>query len=294
LEVHALARKLRALVYMQQVNRFGISVSENELYQYWSEVTTDMDQEAIQKDQKMLEDIYSGLTQVVVEGKNKDKVYKGQLAGVVSKEQWEAYLRTFDTPEKLVTLEKQVEDINSGNVQPDEGVKSYLQQQKLQEAIDHKLAAQSDGFFKAKEKIEKGTATIDDYNFVNNKRLDWWRETYRQADIVIKDNKYSEALTILLGESDVQMQGKWLSTKELEIESSTSQQDDTAPVHAANDMESQSSGGGLSVDEPDTLTKDTEQKNVTEKSINVVAVLLIVVIVLVVAVALYKKQKKMN
>jgi hypothetical protein len=291
-EVQALVREIRTLVYAQQITQLDISVSENEVYQYWNEITTDMDQEAVQKEKQMLVSIYDGLMQVVVEGKNKDQVYKNQLAGVISKEQWEAHLRSFNTPKRLVALEKQIKEIDSGNVQPDEGVKAYLQQQKLQEAIDFQVAAQSNEFAQAKEKMEKGTATIDDINLVKNKRLDWWQEKYRQADIEIKDNKYSEALAILLDESHMKMQGQWLSKEQLENPSKSSEADEISTLPVTTDVESKSTEGEVSPEKLSETDKTADLETKEERNINVLVGIVVLVMMLVVISVFYLKRKK--
>jgi DNA phosphorothioation-dependent restriction protein DptG len=84
-----------------------------------------------------------------------------------------------------------------------ESARRWVRYEKLNTIIDAEIAEEDEKYRAFLEQRQQGRWPKEySPNYDEMMREDWWREQYRKANVEILDDRFEDALRLLLGETD--------------------------------------------------------------------------------------------
>lgn len=199
-----LARMIRHLVTLREINRFGIHISDADLQSAWKvylgNANTGPSNFAAQlKTQgQSLQVVVAALNLVYEKGQNPDVVYNTILSGKILPVQWQVYLRDCKTPEsrsRLAELALAEEHTTSASVSiPSEGFRDYEVGKKLNILIIHDISAHDTQFTKYNNLIKHNPMDAKLFEkaseYIRAGINSWWKQQYSRMHVRILDPEY--------------------------------------------------------------------------------------------------------
>jgi hypothetical protein len=197
---------IQTTIRKQEIARFGIKVTENDIATRWEQLVQDRDPpETITRNRLKAAALLAALNAVFDQSEDPEHVYETKLEGKASREEWEMLLRSCNIPKWRLLQEKALEAGLNHDVVFDEsmqdGVRRLVIREKLDEAIEDELI-RIDPEFSEYNRLAKTDPTNEKVqskgpNYRAAKRYLWWQQRYREAHIEIKDERFREAMQLI-------------------------------------------------------------------------------------------------
>ncbi|MGH9794317.1 MAG: hypothetical protein ACRD5G_06065 [Candidatus Acidiferrales bacterium] len=204
-EKELLTSKMKSIIRQDQIARFGIVVTKEEMAERKRALLEGIDLGSeLAKEQERITFLLQALTAVMRNEMSGKEAYERYLSDHFSYEEWLAHKQYYNTPKRIAMLEGLLKMTPEDLRKPDVGTRAWVEGEKLNEKIDAELA-QTDAEFaeylgarrtndvETAQKIE-GTNP----NYLQAKRAEWWRQRYAEANIQILDKKYADVLQRLV------------------------------------------------------------------------------------------------
>jgi len=195
-----LANQIRGIVRRQQIERFGIEPTEQEVEERWkfARQTQHIDQQtAVLRVRNVLREVIAGLEEVIDQGRDPEEVYQRRLADKISREEWKLRIQYQGKPQKRESLKRAFALPDEKLFNPRESYRWILTSEKLTDAIDQELVATDPEFAEYMRllRTDPGNERVrsKDRNYVAAKRYEWWQQRYREAKVEIQDKGFEDA-----------------------------------------------------------------------------------------------------
>ncbi len=208
-EINNLLSDIKKIIIEQQIKKYGLTVSEQEVQSKINEMFANIDSDAAKNIIEKSMAMYEALQEWQKQPSKSDTIYNEKLARIdVKKDQWELMKIIYDTPEKLKRMQipQNIEDMKKYSYESakndllyqklvDSVTKVTVTEDKVKEAYNLKYGDWNHDatFDEVKEKIRQQLKKEDETANMTT----WLNEQYKNAKIEIKDSKYKEVLNIL-------------------------------------------------------------------------------------------------
>lgn len=199
-ETQRLLRRIRAIIRETQIDRFGIRVTEDDIRERWETMKrrerslppTEVTSAA------KLTALCDGLKAVYEGGRDADGVYTQLLERKMSREEWKAALRQYRSPRMRKELEVLREKGERGLEGMRDDVREILREEKLGRAIAEELERTDPELTEAVRRVKSEPLDLEArrqwLRMRTEKRNAWWQQRYREAQIEIKDERFTDVL----------------------------------------------------------------------------------------------------
>ncbi len=194
LESKALARAVRVLIKEQQVRRFGIHLSEEDLRERWKSVSRNIRPVEDDRARAKARALCAGLSAVYDAGEDAEAVYSRELALVLSREEWQSHLERTSSPVARAQMRASLESNEWTFEEGREVIRQVLTDERLSQAIDVELI-RSDPAYAEYVRLAAGdppspTVAEKGPQYRRAKQHEWWRARYREAQIEVLDARF--------------------------------------------------------------------------------------------------------
>jgi len=194
------ANHIRDIVRRQQIERFGIEPTAQEIEERWklARQTQHIDQQtAVLRVRNVLREVIAGLEEVIDQGRDPEEVYQRRLADKISREEWKLRIQYQGKPQRRESLKRALALPDEKLFNPRESYRWILTSEKLTDAIDKDLIATDLEFSEYMRLLKTDPSSekvrIKDHNYVAAKRHEWWQQRYREAKVEIRDKRFEDA-----------------------------------------------------------------------------------------------------
>ena len=211
-EKEILLQVIKQIIWEEQIKRFGLDVSDEELKQAFNKSFQNFDfSKETEKGRQYLLKIIETLEEIDKHPEASEEIYKRNLASDIDRMSWEIIREQYRTPEKRDILKRaayrSVEEIKQRSL---ETMRPLILRNKLWDIVTKNV-------FVTEEEIQTeyrrryGEKSKTDYKDVRaslkkkllaqkkeQKILTWWQEQYKKAKIEIKDERFKDVLEILI------------------------------------------------------------------------------------------------
>jgi hypothetical protein len=213
-----LVSKIESVIHDQQEERYHITPDAAEVQREWKEYEP-MLKKISDRLRPRLQLTYEALTKVYDKGEDADQVYNELLKDSdLSPESWKQALTYYKSDTRRESLKRQLDQQNLGWDMPLPHFKRDVIEKEMNKVIDKQLI-QADPIFAYFKKIlpdyyiswdlfgkEYKDEKVDALVYIRNSRDAWWRSIYQQSDIIIIDNRYQKAKSIVLAKPPERVQ----------------------------------------------------------------------------------------
>ena len=191
-----------------QIRKRGIFVTDEELVQRGRDNVKGQDVEAYaRRTRETTKALLAALAEVYDKGGDPQQAYVKYLAPAgISEADWRVDLEGMRTPKaraKLATGTLVTADLLRA---PARNLRSMMENEKLYADVDRELASGDSRFARfLTEAQSKGHMLVDHFDYLQAKRLEWWRARYAELDMVLYDPELANQCK--LGEMGVHLNG---------------------------------------------------------------------------------------
>jgi hypothetical protein len=207
--INTLLNDIKQTIIEQNIKKYGITVSEQEVNAKIEEIFANIDPNAVRETIEKSNASYEALKEWQKNTSESDSIYNEKLAEFGFRiDQWELLQITYDTPRELQKMQvpKNIEDMKKNSYESikndlllqkliDKVTKATVTEVEIREAYNLKYGDWNhDAPFeevkeKIREQLKKENQTVA--------MTIWLNEQYKNANIKIKDPKFNEILDIL-------------------------------------------------------------------------------------------------
>jgi hypothetical protein len=194
-------------VRRQQIARFGIDPTEEEVEERWERYRRERQAEGepidvdvmLRQGRENLRQLLKALEEVVDEGQDADAVYQRRLVNRMSREEWRLRLQYEATPHRRELLERLLSLPDDELFKPHEAFREVLVMEKLNELIDEELVATDPAFaeYMRLAATDPGNDKVQSKgpNYKAARRHQWWEQRYHEANVEIRIERFKDAWT---------------------------------------------------------------------------------------------------
>lgn len=210
-----LRNQIRQIIFDEAVRGYSIVITDEEIMHRLNKSFSDAaitDDTAVQIKQKGMR-IAESLKKVVVHRSDPEEVYSSDLENIISKQEWNGYLTSYDTPEKIQSLvELLPNNVTDMKTNSRASARNDLEAEKLDQRIYADLSVTDEDIASyCQQRLRKDPEKISpELRERIEKRIlaerqkaakrEWWKKQITETDIEILDPRFEELKQTMLKE----------------------------------------------------------------------------------------------